>query len=70
MDIREPQIKPEDMLVLKDPQFTTENVCIVSGCGTGIGRAVAVAAAAKGKDPPPGRRHGRAHDLHPHRPDP
>ncbi len=48
MDIREPQIKPEDILVLKDPHFTAANVCIVSGCGTGIGRAVAVAAGANG----------------------
>jgi 3-hydroxybutyrate dehydrogenase len=44
MDIREPRIKKEHILVLQDPSFTPDNVCIVTGCGTGIGRAVAVAA--------------------------
>lgn len=46
MEVREPDISVEDILILKDPQFHTGNVCIVSGCGTGIGRACAVAAAA------------------------
>lgn len=46
MEIREPDISAEDILILKDPKFNTGNVCIVSGCGTGIGRACAVAAAA------------------------
>jgi len=48
MDIREPEIKREDILILNDPHFTSQHVCIVSGCGTGIGRAVAIAAAANG----------------------
>jgi 3-hydroxybutyrate dehydrogenase len=46
MEIREPAISAEDILILKDARFHTGNVCIVSGCGTGIGRACAVAAAA------------------------
>ena len=46
MDIREPVIKREDILILEDDHFNTDNVCIVTGSGTGIGRATAVAAAA------------------------
>lgn len=43
---REPEIKPEDILQLRDPDFIPEHVCIVTGAGTGIGRATALAAAA------------------------
>jgi 3-hydroxybutyrate dehydrogenase len=39
MDIKEPAITP-------DEKFNPDNVCIVSGAGTGIGRAMAIAAAA------------------------
>lgn len=46
MEIREPDIKAEEILRLKDEHFNTGNVCLVSGCATGIGRACAVAAAA------------------------
>lgn len=46
MDINEPEIKRQDILILEDDQFNADNVCIVSGSGTGIGRAVAIAAAA------------------------
>jgi 3-hydroxybutyrate dehydrogenase len=46
MDISEPKISRDDILVLSDDDFSTHNVCIVSGAGTGIGRATAVAAAA------------------------
>jgi 3-hydroxybutyrate dehydrogenase len=46
MDISEPEIKREDILILEDDHFNTNNVCIVTGSGTGIGRATAVAAAA------------------------
>ncbi len=45
MGIREPEINTEGILVLKDTQFHIGNVCIVTGCGNGIGRACAVAAA-------------------------
>ena len=43
--IKEPEIAREQILVLEDPNFTADNVCIVTGCGTGIGRATAIAAA-------------------------
>lgn len=45
MDIAEPKIAKKDVLILADDQFSTDNVCIVSGAGTGIGRATAIAAA-------------------------
>ena len=46
MDIREPEIDRDDILILNDDHFNTDNVCIVTGSGTGIGRATAIAAAA------------------------
>ncbi len=46
MDIREPEITEEDILILPDNQFHTGNVCIVTGAASGIGRAMAVAASA------------------------
>jgi len=46
MDINEPVITLEEILTLDDPNFNGDNVCIVSGAGTGIGRATAIAAAA------------------------
>ena len=46
MDIREPKINREEILILSDDQFHPDHVCIVTGAGTGIGRATAVAAAA------------------------
>ncbi len=46
MDIREPEIKKDEILILNDQDFCRENICIVTGCGTGIGRATAIAAAA------------------------
>ena len=48
MDITEPIIKREDILVLDDPDFSSHNVCIVTGAAAGIGRATALAAAANG----------------------
>lgn len=48
MQIREPEIRREDVLVLLDDDFNGRNVCIVTGCSSGIGRATAVAAAANG----------------------
>jgi 3-hydroxybutyrate dehydrogenase len=46
MDISEPTIRREDVLVLVDHDFNSGNVCIVTGAASGIGRATAVAAAA------------------------
>ncbi|HDR13911.1 MAG TPA: SDR family oxidoreductase [Desulfobacteraceae bacterium] len=46
MDLSEPRIKKEQILVLEDDNYNPGNVGIVTGCGTGIGRAVAIALAA------------------------
>ncbi len=46
MDINEPKILREDVLVLVDEDFNPGHVCIVTGASAGIGRATAVAAAA------------------------
>lgn len=48
MDINEPEIKKDEILLLQDDHFSQENVCIVTGASGGIGRATAVAAAANG----------------------
>ncbi len=48
MDINEPKINADDILVLSDKNFSLENICIISGAGTGIGRAIAIVAAANG----------------------
>jgi 3-hydroxybutyrate dehydrogenase len=48
MEIKEPEITRKDLLILDDDDFCRENVCIVTGCGTGIGRAVTIAAAVNG----------------------
>jgi len=48
MDITEPKITPQEILVLQDANFNPDNVCIVTGAAMGIGRATAVAAAANG----------------------
>lgn len=45
MKIKEPEINREDILVLEDKDFCKDNVCLVTGCGTGIGRATAITAA-------------------------
>ena len=47
-EITEPEITKKDLLILEDDDFCKQNVCVVSGCGTGIGRATAIAAAANG----------------------
>ena len=46
MDIQEPKIIRDDILQIVDDDFNANNVCIVTGAGSGIGRATAVAAAA------------------------
>jgi 3-hydroxybutyrate dehydrogenase len=48
MDITEPKITPEEILILQDANFNPGNVCIITGAAMGIGRATAVAAAANG----------------------
>ncbi len=48
MDITEPKIGLEEILVLSDDHFNINNVCIVTGAGTGIGRATSVVTAANG----------------------
>ncbi len=48
MEIQEPEIQSFEILSLKDEGFTPDNVCIVTGAGSGIGRATAVAAAKNG----------------------
>lgn len=45
-DTKEPDISGEDILILRDVNFNPDNVCLVTGAGTGIGRATAIAAAA------------------------
>lgn len=46
--LQEPEITEDELLKLPDASFNTDNVCIVTGCGTGIGRATAIASAANG----------------------
>ena len=48
MDINEPVITRQEVLILEDPNFNTQNVCLVTGAANGIGRATAVAAAVNG----------------------
>jgi len=48
MDITEPKITKEEILLLDDDNFNADNVCIVTGAAMGIGRATAIAAAANG----------------------
>ncbi|MFO7801153.1 MAG: SDR family oxidoreductase [Desulfovermiculus sp.] len=48
MDISEPVIALEDILIVSDDDFHSGHVCLVTGAGTGIGRAVALACAANG----------------------
>ena len=44
--IEEPEIRQEDILKIADGDFNINNVCIVTGAGSGIGRATAIAASA------------------------
>ena len=45
MEINEPEIMREGILILQDPDFNANNVCVVTGAAAGIGRATAIAAA-------------------------
>jgi len=47
-EIKEPEIKKEEILVVKDKYFQTKNVAIVTGAASGIGRATAIALAVNG----------------------
>lgn len=47
-DIREPKIKKEEILVVKDKYFHSKNVAIVTGASSGVGRATAIALAVNG----------------------
>ncbi|MDF9746690.1 SDR family NAD(P)-dependent oxidoreductase [Natrinema salsiterrestre] len=42
------ELTRDDLLVLEDPNYTPENVAIVTGAGSGIGQATALAFAANG----------------------
>jgi len=42
-ELREPEIKMEDILVVKDRYFHSKHVAIVTGAASGIGRATAIA---------------------------
>ena len=48
MSTIEPVISRDEILCLRDDNFVPDNVCIVTGAGSGIGRATAVAASANG----------------------
>ena len=48
MEIQEPEVLPYEILSLKDEHFNSQNVCIITGAGSGIGRATAIAAASNG----------------------
>jgi len=45
MDITEPKVTRDEILILADDNFNNSNVCIVTGAGTGIGRATVIATA-------------------------
>ena len=47
-DIREPKIKKEEILIVKDKYFHNKNVAIVTGASSGVGRATAIALAVNG----------------------
>jgi 3-hydroxybutyrate dehydrogenase len=47
-DIKEPKIKKEEILVVKDKYFHNKNVAIVTGASSGVGRATAIALAVNG----------------------
>ena len=48
VEIKEPGIRREDILILQDSDFNVGNVCIVTGAASGIGRAAAIALSANG----------------------
>lgn len=46
MEIKDPEIEYEEILIPKDIDLNPNNVCIVTGLGNDIGRATAIASAA------------------------
>jgi 3-hydroxybutyrate dehydrogenase len=44
VNIKEPEIRQDDILKVADGDFNIHHVCIVTGAGSGIGRATAIAA--------------------------
>jgi len=48
VDLNERAISREMILQLDDSHFTSDNICLVTGAGSGIGRAVAIAASVNG----------------------
>jgi len=47
-DLREPVIHKEEILVLQDKYFNSQNVALVTGAASGVGRATAIALAVNG----------------------
>jgi len=47
-DLKEPVIRQDDILVVKDKSFQPANVAIVTGAASGVGRATAITLAANG----------------------
>jgi len=46
--LKEPEIHKEDILIVQDKNFISQNVAIVTGAASGVGRATALAVAANG----------------------
>jgi 3-hydroxybutyrate dehydrogenase len=47
-ELSPPELAREDLLLVEDPNFTTDNVALVTGAASGIGQATAVALATNG----------------------